>query len=168
MRLTACAPWTWMWPQTGWEMQFFFFFFSPFFIQYVVLKVLTAVGRQTAAGKARISDLPLSFPAVCFWREWKGLYEFCMSVAHIHPSAEKCLILGEKMCSEMLFNPLWRILIGLGDLNQIFNYCMFRHIEKNLCILQDCVFVSTVDFAIVLCLCWIAGSSSIRLCVSLC
>lgn len=116
-----------------------FFFSPPFFIQYVVLKVLTAVGRQTAAGKARISDLPLSFPAVCFWREWKGLYEFCMNVAHIHPSAEKCLILGEKMCSEMLFNLLWRILIGLGDLNQIFNYCMFRHIEKNLCIQQDCV-----------------------------
>lgn len=129
MRLTACVPWTWMWQQTGWEMQFFFFF-SPFFIQYVVLKVLTAVGRQTAAGKARISDLPLSFPAVCFWREWKGLYEFCMNVAHIHPSAEKCLILGEKMCSEMLFNLLWRILIGLGDLNHIFNYCMFGHIEK--------------------------------------
>lgn len=72
----------------------------------------------------------LSASLLCVFGESGRDYEFCMNVAHIHPSAEKCLILGEKMCSEMLFNLLWRILIGLGDLNHIFNYCMFGHIEK--------------------------------------
>lgn len=161
MRLTSCVPWTWMWPQTGWEMQFFFFF-SPLLHTVCGVEGVDSCGTPDSSWESTNLWPPSQLPCCVFLERVEGII-WILYECGTHASISGEVILGEKMCSEMLFNLLWRI-----DVNQIFNYCMFGHIEKNLCILQDCVFVSTVDFAIVLCLCWTAGASSIRLCVSLC
>lgn len=145
----------------------FFFFFSPLLHTVCGVEGVDSCGTTDSSWESTNLWPPSQLPCCVFLERVEGII-WILYECGTHASISGEVILGEKMCSEMLFNLLWRILIGLGDVNQIFNYCMFGHIEKNLCILQDCVFVSTVDFAIVLCLCWTAGASSIRLCVSLC
>lgn len=128
MRLTSCVPWTQMWPQTGWEMQFFFFF-SPLLHTVCGVEGVDSCGTLDSSWESTNLWPPSQLPCCVFLERVEGII-WILYECGTRTSISGEVILGEKMCSEMLFNLLWRILIGLGDVNQIFNYCMLGHIEK--------------------------------------
>lgn len=107
----------------------FFFFFSPLLHTVCGVEGVDSCGTPDSSWESTNLWPPSQLPCCVFLERVEGII-WILYECGTRTSISGEVILGEKMCSEMLFNLLWRILIGLGDVNQIFNYCMLGHIEK--------------------------------------
>lgn len=101
-----------------------FFFFSPLLHTVCGVEGVDSCGTPDSSWESTNLWPPSQLPCCVFLERVEGII-WILYECGTHASISGEVILGEKMCSEMLFNLLWRILIGLGDVNQIFNYCMF-------------------------------------------